>query len=133
MDTFSWIRHRFEVEIPRGKFIKISSILKGESTWKLLHRFFIDSYNDNFKDNFVRQKVNKMASKAKTLNICAVKPNWKWIHDEPVKPYKIIPKMQFQILINIGRITSIIGIICVFSPPLRFGTFSSCFWMTSFT
>ena len=68
MDTFSWIRHRFEVEIPRGKFIKISSILKGESTWKLLHRFFIDSYNDNFKDNFVRQKVNKMASKAKTLN-----------------------------------------------------------------
>ena len=35
MDTSSLIRHRFDVEIPRGKFVEITSILKGESTWKL--------------------------------------------------------------------------------------------------
>ena len=29
-------------------------------------------------------KVDKMASKAKTLNICAVDPNWKWIHDDVI-------------------------------------------------
>ena len=39
MDTSSSIRHLFEVEIPRGKFVEISSILKGESVWKLWHRF----------------------------------------------------------------------------------------------
>ena len=35
MDTSSSIRHRFDVKIPRGKFVKMTSILKGESTWKL--------------------------------------------------------------------------------------------------
>ena len=35
MDTTSSIRHRFDVEIPRGKFVEITSILKGKSTWKL--------------------------------------------------------------------------------------------------
>ena len=35
MDTFSSIRHRIDVEIPRGKFVEITSILNGESTWKL--------------------------------------------------------------------------------------------------
>ena len=35
IDTFSSIRHRFDVEIPHGEFVEISSILKGESTWKL--------------------------------------------------------------------------------------------------
>ena len=35
MDTSSLIRHRFDVEIPRGKFVEITSILKGESKWKL--------------------------------------------------------------------------------------------------
>ena len=39
MDTSSSIRHLFEIEIPRGKFVEISSILKGESVWKLWHRF----------------------------------------------------------------------------------------------
>ena len=33
MDTSLSIRHQFDVELPRGKFVKISSILKGESTW----------------------------------------------------------------------------------------------------
>ena len=37
MDTSSPIRHRFTVEIPRGKFVEISSIFKGESMWKLWH------------------------------------------------------------------------------------------------
>ena len=35
MDTSSSIRHRFNVEIPRGNFVEVSSILKGESMWKL--------------------------------------------------------------------------------------------------
>ena len=35
MYTSLFIRHRFDVEIPRGKFVEIRSILKGESTWKL--------------------------------------------------------------------------------------------------
>ena len=35
MDTSSSIRHRFDVQIPRGKFVEITSILKGESKWKL--------------------------------------------------------------------------------------------------
>ena len=39
MDISSSICHRFDVEIPRGKFIETTSILKGESTWKLWHRF----------------------------------------------------------------------------------------------
>ena len=40
------------------------------------------NFNDNFKDNFVRDKVNKMASKAKILNTCAFEPKLKWIHDD---------------------------------------------------
>ena len=42
MDTPSSIRHRFDVEIPRGKFLEVTSILKGESTWKIWHRFDVD-------------------------------------------------------------------------------------------
>ena len=42
LDTSLSIRHRFDVEIPRGKFMEITSILKGESTWKLWHRFDVD-------------------------------------------------------------------------------------------
>ena len=42
MDTSSSSRHPFNVEIPRGKFMQIISILKGESTWKLWHRFDVD-------------------------------------------------------------------------------------------
>ena len=38
----------------------------------------------NFKDNFVREKVNKMASKTVTLNICALEPNYKSNHDDLV-------------------------------------------------
>ena len=42
MDTSSSIRHRFNGETPRGKFVEISSILKGESMWKLWHRFEVE-------------------------------------------------------------------------------------------
>ena len=42
MDTSSSIRYRFDVEISRGTFVEITSILKGESTWKLWHRFDVD-------------------------------------------------------------------------------------------
>ena len=43
MYTSSSIRHRFDVKVPSGKFVEITSILKGESTWNLLHRFDVDS------------------------------------------------------------------------------------------
>ena len=42
MGTSSSIRHRFDVEIPHGKFVGITSILKDESTWKLWHRFDVE-------------------------------------------------------------------------------------------
>ena len=34
------------------------------------------------------EKVNKMASKAKTLNVCALELNWKWIHDDLIEAIK---------------------------------------------
>ena len=37
-----------------------------------------------FFPRFMQEKVNKMASRAKTLNICALYPNWKWIHDNVI-------------------------------------------------
>ena len=40
MDSSWSIRHPFDVDIPRGKFVKMTKILKGESTtsiMKLLH------------------------------------------------------------------------------------------------
>ena len=43
MGTSLLANHRFGVEITRRKFIGISSILKGESTRKLWHRFDVDS------------------------------------------------------------------------------------------
>ena len=33
------------------------------------------NFNDSFKDNFIREKVDKMASNAKTLNICSPELN----------------------------------------------------------
>ena len=42
MDTSSSIRNQFDVENPCGKFIKNKSILKGEPTWKLCHRFDVE-------------------------------------------------------------------------------------------
>ena len=39
MDTSSSIRHRLDVKISRGKFVEITSILKGETTCKLWHQF----------------------------------------------------------------------------------------------
>ena len=37
-----WNLHRFDVQILRGKFVKITSILRDESTWKLWHRFELE-------------------------------------------------------------------------------------------
>ena len=45
MDTSLLIRHWFDAEILRGNFVDISSILKGESTWKLWHRFEAENFN----------------------------------------------------------------------------------------
>ena len=42
MNTCSSIRHWFDVEISPEKFVEITSILKGKSTWKLWHRFDVD-------------------------------------------------------------------------------------------
>ena len=46
------------------------------------------NFNNNFEDNFMREKVNKIVSKAKTLNICTVEANWKWIHDDLILSFK---------------------------------------------
>ena len=35
MDTSSSIRHLVDVQIPRGKFVEVTSSLKDESTWEL--------------------------------------------------------------------------------------------------
>ena len=35
----------------------------------------LKNFNDNFKYTFMLEKVNKMASKAKNLNTCALQPN----------------------------------------------------------
>ena len=43
VDISSSIRYRFDVEIICGKFIEISSSLKGKSTWKLWHWFDVNS------------------------------------------------------------------------------------------
>ena len=51
---------------------------QGNKSHKIITFSHLDSINvnDNFKDNFMREKVNKMASKViKTLNICMLKPN----------------------------------------------------------
>ena len=56
------------------------AILQGRDVYKILMFFKSDKiitfshlnsniFKENFKDNIVREKVNKMASKAKTLNI----------------------------------------------------------------
>ena len=42
MDTSSLIRRGFDFEIPCGKFVEITSILKAEFTWKLWHRFDVE-------------------------------------------------------------------------------------------
>ena len=33
------------------------------------------NFNDNFKDKFMREKINEITSKAKTVNICALEHN----------------------------------------------------------
>ena len=47
------------------KFFKIRKIIT-------FFHFNSTNFNDNFKDNVMWERVNKMASKAKTLNICAL-------------------------------------------------------------
>ena len=37
-----------------------------------------------FSPRFMRKKVNKIVSKVKTQNICALDSNWKWIHDDVI-------------------------------------------------
>ena len=57
---------------------------------KIITFSYLDSinFNDNFKDNFMRENVNETASKTKTLNICALEPNWKLIHDDLILSHK---------------------------------------------
>ena len=42
MGTSLSIGHRFGVEIPRGKFVEISLILKNESKWRLWHQLDVE-------------------------------------------------------------------------------------------
>ena len=73
--------------IPKQLFMvealaKFLAFFKSGKIIAFSHLFNSTNLNDNFKDNFVREKVNKMASKNKTINICALEPNWKWIHGD---------------------------------------------------
>ena len=66
------------------------------------------NFNNNFKDNFMREKVNKKAPKAKTLHISALEPNWKWINDSLIlsrKKHDAIPNFNqhWSTLININN------------------------------
>ena len=74
--------------------------------------------NRVFSPKFMRKKGNKMSSKVKTLNICVLHPNWKWIHDDVI----LEKTKQLQILINSGHINHIICIICVFFTTFLFGS-----------
>ena len=65
----------------------------------------------------MREKVNKMASRAKTLKICALEPYWKWIHDELILSRKNDSHDAIPNFNQHGRINPIICIICVFSSP----------------
>ena len=44
MDTFSSIRDLFDIEITRRRFVDISSLMKGESTWKRWNRSDMDTW-----------------------------------------------------------------------------------------
>ena len=68
MDTSSSICHRFDFEIPRGKFVEITSILKGESTWKLWHRFGVAS-------SFKIDKIS-MRSPRRFFYVVSTSINW---------------------------------------------------------
>ena len=67
------IPRQFSMLLILTKFLKF---FKSRKIITFSHLNFIN-LNDNFKDNFMQRKVNKMASKAKTLNICALDSNWK--------------------------------------------------------
>ena len=85
MDTSLSIRHQFDVEIPRGKFVKISLILKDKSTWKLWHWFDVgltfqfDEISMDFSMFFRRQmeitSVLAVSILSFSKNFCSLKVN----------------------------------------------------------
>ena len=50
--------------------VVLTNFLTFFKSGKIITFALLDS--TNFKDNFMREKVNKIASKAETLNICAL-------------------------------------------------------------
>ena len=57
--------------------VALTKFLKFFKSRKIITFSHLNSinFNYNFKDNFIREKVNKMTSKAKTLNICVLQSN----------------------------------------------------------
>ena len=65
------IRKRLSMLLALTKFL---TFLKSRKIITSSHLNSIN-FDDTFKDNFMREKVNEMASKAKSLNICALEAN----------------------------------------------------------
>ena len=91
------------------------------------------NFNDNLKCNFMPEKVNKMISKAKTLNFCAW-ANWKWIHDDLIlNRKKWLQQFNYKFLSTLVVLTLSFASFAFFSPAIRLPAFSSSFLITSFT
>ena len=62
---------------PLSMLVALTKFLTFLKSWEIIASSHLNSTNfiNNFKDNFMWERVNKMASKAKTLNICALEPN----------------------------------------------------------
>ena len=78
------IPKQFSILVALAKFLTVFI------SRKIITFSYLDSinFNDNFKDNFMRENVNETASKTKTLNIWALEPNWKLIHDDLILSHK---------------------------------------------
>ena len=69
-------RNRYRMRAYQNKLTKFLTFFKSRKIITFSHLNSVN-VNDNFKDNFMREKVNKMASKTKALNICALESNRK--------------------------------------------------------
>ena len=67
------------MDIPKQltKFMALTKCLKIFKIGKVITFSHLNytNFNDYFKGNFVQEKVNKMSSKAKTLNISVLETN----------------------------------------------------------
>ena len=62
---------------PLSMLVALTKVLMFFKSLKVItfSHFNSTNFHDNFKDNSMREKVKKVASNSKTLNICALEPN----------------------------------------------------------